>query len=388
MSQAKIKPQIPILSFFTGGGFLDLGFEKEGFKTVWYNEFNEDFADMFEYAMSGLRKGDDPKASEVKVNSKRSIADLRAGLVQFEAFDGPPPECFGVIGGPPCPDFSSGGKHRGQEGDRGKLSQNYIDMVCGLRPSFFLMENVPGLIRHRKHREYFESLREQLHDAEYVTDFTTLDALGFGAPQERKRVFLVGVSHKTWRKIRPKSTRPTADGWFPFPKPDFENALNYPWPSASKFGSDPIRPKGIPEELMTINWLKDVGVNSGVPNSDEFFVPYSDKFQTVYEGDDSRKSFKRLHRFRYSPTACYGNNEVHLHPWEPRRLSVREALRIQTVPDEYVLPSNKTLSAKFKMIANGVPVVLARAIAKSLMGFLIANTDPIEEASPMILVSK
>jgi DNA (cytosine-5)-methyltransferase 1 len=388
VSQAKKKSEIPILSFFTGGGFLDLGFEEAGFETVWYNEFNTDFADMFEYAMSGLRKSENSNAEEVTVNSRFSITELRPGLVQFEAFGGPPPEFFGVIGGPPCPDFSSGGKHRGHEGDRGKLSQTYIDMVCSLRPSFFLMENVPGLIRHRKHRLYFESLRAQLHDAGYVTDFTTLDALSFGAPQERKRVFLVGISHKTWRKIRSNSMLPTVDGWFPFPKPDFKNALMYPWPSTSKFGENPIRPTGIPKELMTITWLENVGVNSGIPNSNEFFVPYSDKFKTVYEGDDSRKSFKRLHRFRYSPTACYGNNEVHLHPWEPRRLSVREALRIQTVPDEYILPDYKTLSAKFKMIANGVPVVLARAIARSLMDFLTGQIGAIDKGSHKVLASR
>ncbi len=320
--------------------------------------------------MTSLLRRKNARSKKITVSSRSSITDLRPGLVQFDAFSGPPPECFGVIGGPPCPDFSSGGKHRGHEGDHGKLSQTYIDMVCSLCPSFFLMENVPGLIRHKKHRAYFESLRLQLRNAGYVTDFITLNALEFGAPQERKRVFLVGVSQKTWRKVRSKSTLPIADGWFPFPKPNYEGAINYHWPSASKFGGQPIRPKGIPDELMTINWLTDVGVDSGMPNSDEFFVPYSEKFQTVQEGDDSRKSFKRLHRFRYSPTACYGNNEVHLHPWEPRRLSVREALRIQTVPDEYILPGCKPLSAKFKMIANGVPVVLARAIANSLMDFL------------------
>ncbi len=387
MSQANKKSEIPILSFFTGGGFLDLGFEEVGFKTVWYNEFDADFADMFEFAMSGLRRSRDPKSKKVTVSSRSSITELRPKIVQFDAFGGPSPECFGIIGGPPCPDFSSGGKHRGHEGDRGKLSQTYIDLICSMRPSFFLMENVPGLIRHRKHREYFESLREQLHDAGYVTDFTVLDALGFGAPQERKRVFLVGIAHKTWRKIRSNSTIPTSDGWFPFPRPYFEDALNYPWPTTSKFGSDPIRPKGIPEELMAISWLKDVGVDSEIPNSNEFFVPYSGKFKTVQEGDDSNKSFKRLHRFRYSPTACYGNNEVHLHPWEARRLSVREALRIQTVPDKYVLPGNKALSAKFKMIANGVPVILARAIANSLMNFLVGKIDDIEERFPKSLTS-
>jgi site-specific DNA-cytosine methylase len=59
------------------------------------------------------------------------------------------------------------------------------------------------------------------------------------------------------------------------------------------------------------------------------------KFQEIAGGDNSRQSLKRLHRRRYSPAAAYGNNEVHLHPTEKRRLTVRETMRIQTVPDEY-----------------------------------------------------
>jgi DNA (cytosine-5)-methyltransferase 1 len=121
---------------------------------------------------------------------------------------------------------------------------------------------------------------------------------------------------------------------------------------------------------MIAHWLNGKVKISELPNGDEFFAPYSDKFNSVNEGDISNKSFKRLHRYRYSPTVCYGNNEVHLHPWKPRRLSVREALRIQTIPDAYVLPKEKSLSAKFKMIANGVPALLAGEIAKSLMHFL------------------
>ena len=86
--------------------------------------------------------------------------------------------------------------------------------------------------------------------------------------------------------------------------------------------------------------------------------------------DSSGKSFKRLHRWRYSPAAAYGNNEVHLHPKEPRRLSVREVLRLQTVPDTYALPKDLTLTAKFKMVGNGVPVILAKAVADSILDFL------------------
>ena len=108
------------------------------------------------------------------------------------------------------------------------------------------------------------------------------------------------------------------------------------------------------------------------PNANEFFNLYvSDKIlRAIEEGETNRPSFKRLHRFKYSPTACYGNNEVHLHPYKHRRLSVRETLRIQGVPDEYVLPTTLPLSKKFKMIGNGVPVPLAKAIADELKRFI------------------
>ena len=362
--------RLPLISFFTGGGFLDLGLEEAGFDTVWYNEFNPDFADMFEYGMSALRKSVDPSAPAVSVNSRSSIIDLRAGQILFDAFGGAAPARFGVIGGPPCPDFSNGGRHRGHEGDHGKLSQTYIDMVCDLKPSFFLMENVPGLIRNTKHRAFFEKLRDQLKLSGFITDFTTLNALDFGVPQDRNRVFMIGVSNREWHRLYGKKQSPQEDGWFPFPKPRFENAKFLPWPGVSTFGAEPVKPRGIPDELMTIHWLKGKIDVSKLPNGDEFFIPYSDKFNTVAEGDDSKKSFKRLHRYRYSPTACYGNNEVHLHPWKPRRLSVREALRIQTIPDEYVLQKTKPLSSKFKMIANGVPRILAFEIGRSLIHFL------------------
>lgn len=105
-------------------------------------------------------------------------------------------------------------------------------------------------------------------------------------------------------------------------------------------------------------------------NSNEYFIPKSNKFNEIEEGDTSRKSFKRLHRDKYSPTVAYGNNEVHLHPVLPRRLSVREALRLQTVPDSYVVADDVTLSTKFKVIGNGVPVKLSRAIAKSMKELL------------------
>jgi len=77
--------------------------------------------------------------------------------------------------------------------------------------------------------------------------------------------------------------------------------------------------------------------------------------QSIDEGDDSKKSYKRLHRWRYSPTVAYGNNEVHLHPYKTRRLSAAESMALQSLPKEFCLPPDMSLSDKFKTIGNGVP---------------------------------
>ena len=352
---------------------MDIGFERAGFDVVWTNEFNSDIADMHEHGITALRWKHDPLVPVARISNRKSITDLTAIEVLDEAFKGKSPKCFGMIGGPPCPDFSVGGKNRGHEGDHGKLSQSYIDMICGIKPTFFVMENVPGLVRTSKHRTFLGKLREQLSQNGYVTDLKILNALEYGVPQDRERVFMVGLSRPWYQKLFKTRELPLNDGWFPYPQPLIANAKDLPWPGMNKFGTTPEKPVGLPEELMLHSILATIPPPSELPNGTEGFVAYSGKFKTVAEGDDSKKSFKRLHRYRYSPTACYGNNEVHMHPWEPRRLTVREALRIQTVPDDYLLPADKTLSIKFKMIGNGVPCRLAEALGKAINNLFVKS---------------
>ena len=165
----------------------------------------------------------------------------------------------------------------------------------------------------------------------------------------------------------------TADetAWFPWPIIEaYSDVSSLSWPKLSPFGNKPTKPDEIPIELSVYPALFGNGDPEKIANGREFFNPHSRKFNEIPEGDVARKSFKRLHRYRFSPTAWYGNQEVHLHPWKARRLSVREALRIQTVPDEYILPNDGSLSAKFKMICNGVPCVMAFHLAKSVKTFL------------------
>ena len=77
-----------------------------------------------------------------------------------------------------------------------------------------------------------------------------------------------------------------------------------------------------------------------------------------------------MHRWRYSPTAAYGNNEVHLHPYKVRRLSIAEVLAIQSVPPEFELPLNMSLTDMFKTVGNGVPVLMAEKFGRELKPLL------------------
>jgi len=366
--KAESDTSIPILSFFTGAGFLDIGFIQAGFSTIWCNEVNQSFVSGYLAGMSRLLGT--RAAVDLRVNTT-SVVDLDSREISDEAFNrSPRPTVFGIIGGPPCPDFSVGGKNRGGMGDNGKLSKVYIDRICDLRPTFFVFENVPGLLRTAKHRRFLDSLIVQL-SSDYATDLRVLNALDFGVAQDRERVFLIGF-RKSWMAQTYGVNRDLRAGWFPWPIDErFHNAKSrFNWPKTSPFGGNPTKPEDIPDELMVGPLICNESEIARLPNGTEGFIPRSRKFFEIDEGDDSRKSFKRLHRWRYSPTAAYGNNEVHLHPTQPRRLTVREALRIQAVPDSYVLPEELPLTHKFKMIGNGVPVRLAYWLAHSIRQFL------------------
>lgn len=357
---------IPILSFFTGAGLLDIGFMQAGFNIVWRNELDPWFIKGFEHGMFSLTNSE----SSSKIHNTKSIVDLSAKEILRESLHNTQrPKTFGIIGGPPCPDFSIGGKNKGGIGDHGKLSQVFINLIIEIQPSFFLFENVPGLLRIKKHKVFFDQLCRQL-SLDFYLDYEVLSALEYGVPQDRGRVFLVGVK-KDWADSNLNFNDFIGGKWFPWPSKLYKDARTcFKWPNVSPFGSEPEQPQDIPTELMVGPLICNLDELSSIPNGLEGFRPYSEKFNLISEGDVSRKSFKRLHRWRFSPTAAYGHNEVHLHPTEARRLTVREAMRVQTVPDEYALPKDMPLTHKFQTIGNGVPVKLANEMAKSFVKLL------------------
>ena len=284
---------------------------------------------------------------------------------------------IGFVGGPPCPDFSVAGKNVGREGRHGKLSQIYADMICEYRPDYFVFENVKGLWRTAKHREFFDSIVKQFQKAGYAVTFRLINSLEYGVAQDRDRIILVGVRKNYLHSVNyDKTTMMLLEfPWERHIKYTREEIADIPWPTREDFNAEEIntkaKPEGVPEELTCEYWFRKNDVVNH-PNANDFFVPRAGlvKMQTFDEGDDSRKCYKRLHRWRYSPTVAYGNNEVHLHPYKARRLSVAEALSLQSLPKAYQLPADVPLSFKFKTIGNGVPYLAAVGIAETVRDFL------------------
>ncbi|HEY9633993.1 MAG TPA: DNA cytosine methyltransferase [Coleofasciculaceae cyanobacterium] len=370
-----------LFSFFAGSGFLDLGFELSGFDIVYVNEIYSPFMKAYRYSRQclhlrspeyGYHEGEEADVTrltdtEQALHLSELIQDARKTT-----------DVIGFIGGPPCPDFSVGGKNRGREGDNGKLSAAYIELICQQKPDFFLFENVKGLWKTTKHRHFFEELKSKLNQSGYLLVERLINSIEYGVPQDRERIILIGFHTNLITNIGIKMSDKEilskgAFSWknyILYPKPE---AFSYPWPSHELFREDSILPcpNNIPPELTVEDWFRRNDVLNH-PNSEHHFQPRAGikRFTSVAEGDNSKKSYKRLHRWRYSPTACYGNNEVHLHPYKIRRLSVAEALAIQSLPKEFVLPADMSLTNMFKTVGNGVPYLASKAIAQTILDFL------------------
>ena len=371
--------KIEIFSFFSGIGFLDFGFEKSSFDIVYINEIFKPFLEAYRYSRTSL-DFKEPKYGYFNGDINQLLTEKSNEFHEILIKSRKEVEIIGFIGGPPCPDFSVGGKNKGQNSERGKLSKSYIDLICKEKPDFFLFENVKGLWRTKIHRQFYEELKSILHDNGYITSERMINAIEYGVPQDRDRIILFGCRKQFFNfsnlKIEYDNSLIKNFPWQDKIIYKKEHILNLNWPKQDNFVENSIIPipGGLPLDLTIEFWFKKNNVYDHF-NSNDYFKPRSGlvKMQNIMEGDVSKKSYKRLHRWRYSPTTAYGNNEVHLHPYKTRRLSVSEALAIQSLPEEFHLPHQMSLTNKFKAIGNGVPFLAAKSLAETILLFLEAN---------------
>lgn len=316
-----------IVSFFAGAGGLDLGFQKAGFNLVWANEYDKDIWATYE------------KNHKNTILDRRSIVDIKSNEV---------PDCDGIIGGPPCQSWSEAGSKRGINDKRGQLFFDFIRILKAKQPKFFLAENVSGMLLNR-HSEALKNIKQLFKDAGYNLSFKLLNASDFDVPQDRKRVFFIGI-------------REDLNFKFEFPKPL--------------------------KEKVTLGQIIADLQNTVVPAKDDNKTNKENckVFNHEYMIGGFSSMFMSRNRVRswdeQSYTIQAGGRHAPIHPQAPkmkfieqnkrifvpgkenlyRRLSVRECARIQTFPDDFIFYYNH-IAAGYKMIGNAVPVNLAKHIA-------------------------
>lgn len=360
-----------IFSFFSGSGFLDLGFENEGFEISFVNEISSSFLEAYKYSRAKMNFPE-PKHGYFNLDINTFLNGRKPELLRLVTESKKDGHLVGFVGGPPCPDFSIAGKNKGSEGINGKLSLAYVNLIIDISPDFFLFENVKGLWSTARHKAFFEELKSKLKKAGYSTSERLCNALEFGVPQDRERVIMIGVKNKILRENISSSGELTTFPWTKFIIHNAEVVKKLPWSNTNDFGKDLTISLSESMKALSVQYWFEKNDVENHPNSKSHFTPRSgiEKMRTVAEGDVSRKSYKRLHRYRYSPTAAYGNNEVHLHPYKERRISAAEAMAIQSLPKEFELPQEMSLTDMFKTIGNGVPFLLSEGIAKTIRFFL------------------
>lgn len=319
-----------IISFFSGCGGLDLGFECAGFNIIWANEFDKTVCPTYTY-----------NHPNVLLNTK-DIREINSSDL---------PDCDGFIGGPPCQAWSEGGLGLGLADDRGKVFLDYIRLIKEKKPKFFLIENVPGILSE-KHNQVFSEFINQLSVAGYNVSYQLLNAKFFNVPQDRERVFIVGIRSDFSEKYK-------------FPQPKLTTHLSL----KSAIGDIYSSPFSYNNELVV--------QNEGVLfNHDVYTGAYDRKYMARNRVRTwSEVSFtiqaqaKNIPIHPQAPKMQYVSSEKrvfvkgseHLY----RRLSVRECARIQTFPDSFRFLYSD-VKVGYKMVGNAVPPKLAYALAVSI----------------------
>lgn len=108
---------------------------------------------------------------------------------------------IGFIGGPPCPDFSVAGRNEGKEGKNGQLTSIYVELIIKRKPDFFLLENVKGLYRTKKHREFYDSIKRKLRRAGYQLFDSDRKFIGIWSSTVSRKIIFGGLFDKNiWKK--------------------------------------------------------------------------------------------------------------------------------------------------------------------------------------------
>lgn len=226
-----------------------------------------------------------------------------------------PPSADVVIGGFPCQDVSVNGKGAGIGGKRTSLYRAMVEVVARTRPRAFVAENVKGLLAN-KHKRDLETIIADFSNIGYTVSHNLYNAQDYGVPQSRQRVFIVGVS----------------------------KGVRFVPPPVQLFPIDYVTAKAA------------IGDLESLPRNEEFSHIWSEASRSPDQGERTLDANRPGHTIR---AECHGN--IQFHYSLPRRISMREAARLQSFPDAFRFAAK--LRETERQIGNAVPPVLAWHIA-------------------------
>ena len=363
-------PKPKALSFFSGAMGLDLGIEKAGFEIRLACE-----VDKYCRQTIALNR---PEVALISDIENYSAADIRreARLELDQEIDL-------IVGGPPCQAFSTAGKRQGFNDQRGNVFLRYLDLCLELRPKYFVIENVRGLLScpldHRPHNqrgEGFPSLQEdelkggalnfiisRLEASGYGYSFNLYNSANFGTPQIRERVIIICAK----------------DGRVPcYLRPTHAENEVYGLPRWRHFkdavkGLNQHNHINFPERRLRYYRLLKPGQNwRCLPSK----MQEEAMGRSFYSGGGKTGFLRRLSWNKPSPTlvthpAMPATDLAH--PEQDRPLSIEEYKRVQEFPDNWKLAG--PLIQQYKQIGNAVPVGLGYAVGQAVMAELNGTVE-------------
>ncbi|AMN34095.1 TPA: DNA cytosine methyltransferase [Clostridium perfringens] len=318
------------VALFAGCGGLDLGFENAGFNIIWANDNNKKVESTYRY---------NHKNTDLVI---KSLVDIKSEDI---------PECDIIIGGPPCQSWSLAGAMKGKEDSRGQLFYEYVRVIKDKRPMAFVAENVKGIVS-KAHIESFNEIVEMFKESGYTVTYKLVNAKDYGVPQDRERVFIVGIRN------------------------DLKVSYEFPESTHGKGNYVTLETaigdlRDNPGEWMEGSFSPIFMSRNRRRNWDEVaFTVQASGRQTQIHPDSPEMEKLEKDKWQFKEES---NRKV-------RRMSVRECARIQTFPDEFKF-LGEPINENYKMIGNAVPVKLAEAVARKLRECLTNNNDEIKKSS-------
>lgn len=342
--------KLRVIDLFAGIGGLSLGFRMEEFDIVLANEIDKEIADSY------VKNHPETKMINEDI-TKLNIEDVFKEYINTVDV---------VIGGPPCQGFSQKGQRKSIKDERNFLFKYFYNVVKLLKPKYFVMENVPNLLTTEN--GYFRKEIEDLfNEIGYTLNSSVLNASDFGIPQNRKRAFILGklgdkgvdlpkplkIKTTIWDAISDLAYLESGEGEFKQeyklePQSQYQQLLR----KKSKALYNHIATN---HSEIALERLKMIP-----PNKGREMLPKEHLTKSIYSGTWTRMVKEEV-AVTITTRFDTPSSGKFTHPFLNRAISVREAARIQSFPDDFVFYGTK--GAQMKQVGNAVPPLLSKQIA-------------------------